>query len=146
ESVALEPAPDGWFRADATIPAGQDYGYRLDGGEPLPDPRSHWQPKGVFGPSRVVNHDSFGWSDDRWRGFHLPSAVIYELHIGTFSPSGTFGGGIAKLDALAELGVTAVEVMPVAAFDGEQGWGYDGGALYAVHQPYGGPDGFKRLV
>lgn len=145
-SHVMEPAGEGWFRAPVVLPPEADYGFSVDGSDPLPDPRSHRQPKGVFGPSRVVDHAAFEWTDQSWQGMHLPSAVLYELHIGTFSPEGTFDGAIARLDHLVDLGVDAIEVMPVAAFDGQRGWGYDGVALYAAHQPYGGPDGFKRLV
>ena len=143
---AMEAVGGGWFRAAGELTPGTDYGFRLDGGPPLPDPRSHWQPSGPSRPSRVVDHHEFAWTDRRWAGMHLPSAVIYELHVGTFSEAGTFFGVIEHLDHLVALGVTAIEVMPIAAFDGERGWGYDGVSLYAVHEPYGGPDAFKRLV
>jgi maltooligosyltrehalose trehalohydrolase len=137
---------DGWFRAPNELAPGTDYGFSLDDGDPLPDPCSHWQPGGVFAPSRVVDHDAFAWSDRSWKGVHLPSAVIYELHVGTFSATGTFAGVIEHLDHLVALGINVIEVMPIAAFDGDRGWGYDGVSLYAVHEPYGGPEGFKRLV
>ena len=144
--VAMDAVGDGWFRARQELDAGVDYGFRLDGGAPLPDPRSHSQPQGPSSPSRVVDHREFAWTDRRWAGLHLPSAVIYELHVGTFSGPGTFFGVIEHLDHLVALGVNAIEIMPIAAFDGERGWGYDGVSLYAVHEPYGGPDAFKRLV
>ena len=98
------------------------------------------------GPSPVVDHAPFEWTDRRWAGVHLPASVIYELHVGTFSEEGTFDGVIAHLGHLVSLGVDVIEVMPVAAFDGVRGWGYDGVAPYAVHEPYGGPEGLKRLV
>ena len=85
----MEPIGEGWFRAAALRP-GEDYGFSLDGGAPVPDPRSQRQPKGVFAPSRVVRHEAFKWTDAGWKGLHLPSAIIYELHVGTFSSSGTF--------------------------------------------------------
>ncbi|MDP9387879.1 MAG: malto-oligosyltrehalose trehalohydrolase, partial [Actinomycetota bacterium] len=145
--VAMVPAGGGWHELDVPeAGAGSDYRFVLDGGRPLPDPRSSWQPAGVDGPSRVVDHDAFAWTDDGWRGVHLPSAVIYELHVGTFTEEGTFDAVIAKLDHLVDLGVTAVELLPVAQFPGERGWGYDGVDLYAPHAAYGGPDGLKRLV
>jgi malto-oligosyltrehalose trehalohydrolase len=100
----------------------------------------------VHGPSRRYDHGRFAWTDAGWRGIPLPGAVIYELHVGTFTPAGTFDAAIERLDYLAGLGVDAVELMPVAAFPGQHGWGYDGIALWAVHEPYGGPDGLKRLV
>jgi maltooligosyltrehalose trehalohydrolase len=100
----------------------------------------------VMGPSRVVDHTQFPWTDQRWHGFHLPGAVIYELHIGTFTPAGSFDAAVEHLEHLVELGVDAIEIMPVAEFDGQRGWGYDGVFWYAPHHAYGGPDGLKRLV
>lgn len=123
---------------------GTDYCYVVDG-EVLPDPRSQWQPNGVHEPSRVYEH-RFEWTDQHWTGRALPGGVIYELHIGTFTPDGTFDAAIGKLDHLVDLGVTHVEVMPVNSFDGVDGWGYDGVLWGAVHEPYGGPDGFKQFV
>ncbi|HEV3226112.1 MAG TPA: hypothetical protein VGZ52_04735, partial [Acidimicrobiales bacterium] len=102
-SSVLERIGDGWFRATSEIAPDCDYGFALDSGEPLPDPRSHWQPKGVLGPSRVVDHDAFPWSDSSWRGLHLASAVVYELHVGTFSATGTLDGVVAHLEHLARL-------------------------------------------
>jgi maltooligosyltrehalose trehalohydrolase len=141
-------AEDGgrWSAEVADAGPGTDYGFHLDGGDPRPDPRSRWQPYGPHGPSRVYDHDLFTWTDDGWRGVPLAGAVMYELHIGTFTEPGTFDAAIERLDHLVELGVDLVEVMPVAAFDGVHGWGYDGVALWAVHEPYGGPDGLKRFV
>ena len=104
------------------------------------------QPQGVHGLSRVYDQNAFAWSDTGFQPRPLSSAVIYELHIGTFTTEGTLDGAIAKLDELVNLGITHVELMPVAAFDGVHGWGYDGVALFAVHQPYGGPDALKRFV
>jgi maltooligosyltrehalose trehalohydrolase len=132
-----------WWHADA---AGTDYTFRLDDGEPLPDPRSLRQPAGVNGYSRSYDHRSFCWNDQAWPGRELYGLLIYELHIGTFTAEGTFDAAIGKLGYLADLGVTAVEVMPVATFPGQHGWGYDGINLWAVHEPYGGPDGLKRFV
>ena len=140
-------ADNGWFQADAPAPAdGADYAFALDGGEPLPDPRSPWQPTGVFGFSRTVDHAAFRWNDERWQAPPLGSAVIYELHIGTFTPEGTFDSAIERLDHLTELGATHVEIMPINEFPGSRGWGYDGVDLYAPSSAYGGPEGFKRLV
>jgi maltooligosyltrehalose trehalohydrolase len=146
ETVAMEPVGDGWFRAPVVLPHLTDYAFALDDGAALPDPRSHWQPSGVFAPSRVIDHRVFDWHDDGWTGVHLPSSVIYELHVGTFSTAGTFDGAVQHLPHLAALGIDLIEVMPVAAFDGDRGWGYDGVAPFAVHQPYGGPESFKRFV
>jgi malto-oligosyltrehalose trehalohydrolase len=146
-SHPMAPQDGDWWAAD--VPGagdGADYAFRLDGGDPLADPRSAWQPHGVSGPSRRYDHGRFAWTDAGWRGVPLPGAVIYELHVGTFTPAGTFDAAIDRLDHLAGLGVDAVELMPVAAFPGQRGWGYDGIGLWAVHEPYGGPDGLKRLV
>jgi maltooligosyltrehalose trehalohydrolase len=138
---------NGWWQLDVPEAGhGSDYAYRLDGGSPLPDPRSRWQPRGVHEASRVYDHARFRWTDGAWRGRPLAGGVLYELHAGTFTAEGTFAAAVAHLDHLVELGVTHVEVMPVAAFPGRHGWGYDGVDLFAVHEPYGGPDGFKRFV
>ena len=142
----LEAGAGGWHAVELDAPAGTDYAFCLDGGEPRPDPRSPWQPHGVHGPSRTVDHDAFAWATDSWSPFHLPSAVLYELHVGTFTPEGTFEAAIGRLDHLVALGVTAVELLPVNEFPGARGWGYDGVDLYAPHHAYGGPDGLKRLV
>jgi maltooligosyltrehalose trehalohydrolase len=136
----------GWWAADVALVHGDDYVFVLDDGIALPDPRSRWQPNGVHAASRVYDHTSFAWGDAAWQGVQLSGSVLYELHVGTFTTAGTFDAAVEKLDHLVALGVDFVEVMPVAAFDGTQGWGYDGVSLFAVHQPYGGPDGFKRLV
>jgi maltooligosyltrehalose trehalohydrolase len=143
----LASVGEGWW-ADLVDRAGPgaDYRFSVDGGPPRPDPRSPWQPHGVDGPSRLVDHGAFKWSDGSWRGVHLPGAVLYELHVGTFSPGGTFDAAIDHLDHLVDLGIDAVELLPVAEFSGSRGWGYDGVDLYAPHHAYGGPDGLKRLV
>jgi maltooligosyltrehalose trehalohydrolase len=140
-------AEGGWWHLtlDAAGP-GDRYGYSLDGGPLRPDPRSAALPDGVEGASQVVDHSAFEWTDGSWGGFHLPGSVLYEMHVGTFSPQGTFDGAADRLDHLAGLGVDAVEILPVASFAGERGWGYDGVGLYAPHRAYGGPDGLKRLV
>jgi maltooligosyltrehalose trehalohydrolase len=145
--IALAREDDGWFSGDVDLAqAGDDYAYVLDGGAPRPDPRSSWQPTGVHGQSRLVDHDAFPWRDAGWRGAPLAAAVLYELHVGTFTPEGTFAAAITRLPHLVALGVTAVELMPVAEFPGRHGWGYDGVDLWAPHHAYGGPDGLKRLV
>jgi maltooligosyltrehalose trehalohydrolase len=137
----------GWWTLDAPdLGPGTDYAFAVDGGAPRPDPRSRWQPHGVHGPSRVPEPRPARTEGHGWRGFHLPSAVLYELHIGTFTPEGTFDAAIDRLDHVVELGATAVSLMPVNAFPGRHGWGYDGVALYAVHAPYGGPAGLARFV
>ena len=145
--VPMTAGAGGWW--EAAVPdagPGTDYGFRLDGGPVLPDPRSPWQPSGVDGLSRTVDHGAFAWTDSAWRGLHLPSAVLYELHVGTFTPEGTFDAVVGRLDHLVDLGIDAVELLPVAEFPGTRGWGYDGVDLFAPHSAYGGPDGLKRLV
>ncbi len=146
--VAMDgPDERGWFRTEAEPAVGQSYGFSLDGGPARPDPRSRWQPDGVHGLSRMVDHDAFAWTDGGWRGRPLDgSSVIYELHVGTFSPEGTFDGAIARLDHLVDLGADVVELMPVNQFPGRWGWGYDGVDLFAPHAAYGGPGGLRRLV
>ena len=145
--LAMSAGPDGWWQVDAPDAGpGTDYAFRLDGGEPRPDPRSSWQPQGVHAPSRLVDHDAFAWTDQLWRGLPLPGAVLYEMHVGTFTPEGTFDAAAERLDHLVGLGIDAVELLPCNAFAGERGWGYDGVAWFAVHEPYGGPEGLKRFV
>jgi len=142
------PEDHGWWRLDLdeAVP-GTDYCYLIAGDETCyPDPRSLWQPYGVHGMSRVYDQNSFLWTDAKFQATPLASGVIYELHIGTFTEDGTLDAAIGKLDHLVELGITHVDMMPVAAFPGDRGWGYDGVALFAVHQPYGGPDALKRFV
>lgn len=143
----MHPADRGWWRVDAPEAGpGTDYRFQLDRSEPLPDPRSPWQPHGVHGASRVVNHAAFTWTDQRWQAPPLSAGVLYELHVGTFTPEGTFDAAIPHLARLKDLGVTHVELMPVSEFPGDWGWGYDGVDLYAPHHSYGGPQGLKRLV
>ncbi|HEY7165389.1 MAG TPA: malto-oligosyltrehalose trehalohydrolase [Candidatus Binatia bacterium] len=145
--IPMKPAPDGWWLAEiASAEAGSEYAFVLDDGEPLPDPRSSWQPRGVTGPSRIVDHRAFSWTDRNWQPRPLSAAVIYELHIGTFTPAGTFKSTIERLDSLVDLGITHVELMPVAEFPGDRGWGYDGVDLYAPHHAYGTPNDLKLLV
>jgi len=142
------PDERGWFEAtvDGADP-GDDYAFSLDGGDPRPDPRSRWQPHGVHGPSRLVDHGDFDWSDGAWDGgVPLAQSVIYECHVDTFSPEETYEGAISKLDHLVDLGVTTVELLPVVEYPGRWGWGYDGVDLYAPNSADGGPDGLKRLV
>ncbi len=136
----------GWWRRAEPLPAGTDYRFILDGGEPLPDPRSPWQPAGVHGPSCAVDHAAFGWTDAAFRPPDLDTGVIYEMHVGTFTPGGTFEAAVERLPDLVALGVTHLELMPVAEFSGTRGWGYDGVDLFAPHHAYGGPIGLKRLV
>ena len=137
----------GWWQLAAPdLKHGADYAFRIDAGDPRPDPRSLWQPNGVHAASRVYDHDRYEWHDGSWRGVPLAGSVLYELHVGTFTEEGTLSSALTRLDHLVELGVDAVELLPLAAFDGPRGWGYDGVALYAVHEPYGGPDALKGFV
>jgi maltooligosyltrehalose trehalohydrolase len=144
----LAPIGGGWSEAivDDAGP-GTDYSYFLDGEDlALPDPRSLWQPYGVHGASRVFDQTAFRWSDAGWQAPALKDAVFYEVHIGTFTPEGTFDAACGHLEYLKSLGITHVEVMPVASFPGKHGWGYDGVDLFAPHEPYGGPEALKRFV
>lgn len=135
-----------WQTSDDHAAPGSRYGFSVDGGEVRPDPRSRSQPKGVLGLSEIIDPAAHVWTDSGWRGVSLADLVLYELHIGTFSSDGTFDGAIEHIPYLLDLGVTAIEVMPVAEFSGDRGWGYDGVDLFAPHHAYGGPGGLKRLV
>ncbi|QBJ94826.1 malto-oligosyltrehalose trehalohydrolase [Rhodococcus sp. ABRD24] len=144
---AMTRSPDGWWRADIEVRRGARYGYVLDDSPVvLPDPRSPRQPDGVHASSQLHELDPAGWTDTAWTGRQLAGSVVYELHIGTFTPEGTFDAAIERLDHLVDLGVGFVELMPVAAFNGTHNWGYDGVLWYAVHETYGGPDGLQRFV
>lgn len=145
--VPLVREENGYFRGtDAAGEPGDLYKISVDGGEALPPPASRFQPQGVQGPGCVVMAGEFQWTDQTWRRPRFRDLVIYELHLGTFTPAGTFRGAIEKLGYLAELGVNAIEIMPVADFPGERGWGYDGVQLYAPARCYGTPDDFRALV
>ena len=147
ERLPMTASERGWWFAELPLAeSNADYAFVLDGGDALPDPRSPWQPRGIHGRSRMVDHKAFSWTDQRWQAGPLSAAIIYELHVGTFTPEGTFTSVIGKLDHLVKLGVTHIELMPVAEFSGNRGWGYDGADLYAPHHAYGGPDELKRLV
>src|SRR4051794_27746115 len=143
-------ADDGWWSVDVPDAGpGTDYAFALDGGAPRPDPRSAWQPAGVHGPSRVFDAGQHEWADGGWTaggGRSALGAVFYELHVGTFPPAGTLDAAIDRLDHLVGLGVDVVELLPVAEFPGDRGWGYDGVNLYAVHHAYGGPAALQRFV
>jgi maltooligosyltrehalose trehalohydrolase len=143
----MEPDAGGEFRLVADARAGDRYYYLLDD-DPLqiPDPVSRLLPEGVHGPTEIVDPSAFKWRDSDWRGIPYRDYIVYELHIGTFTAEGTFDSAIAKLDYLRDLGVTAVELMPVNAFPGKHNWGYDGVSMYAVQESYGGPDALKRFV
>ncbi|MGB0099686.1 MAG: alpha-amylase family glycosyl hydrolase, partial [Nocardioides sp.] len=142
---------DGWWSPVGPVPDPEgeevDYGYLIDDdATPRPDPLSRRQPDGVHGLSRTHDATDFAWHDQSWTGRQLAGSVIYELHIGTFTPEGTFDAALGKLDHLRELGVDFVEVMPVNAFNGTHNWGYDGVLWHAIHEAYGGPAGYQRFV
>jgi len=145
----LSPDPDrpGWWQLAEDLSPGTRYGYLLDdSATPLPDPRSRRLPDGVHGLTEVYDSDAHRWSDAGWAGRDLDGAVIYELHVGTFTRGGTLDSAVERLDHLVALGITHVELLPVNAVNGIWNWGYDGVAWYAVHEPYGGPDALKRFV
>lgn len=146
-TLAMQPTEKGYWQLLADdVPPGTDYRFRLEDAIDRPDPSSHLQPHGVHGASRVVDHTAFAWSDQGWRGLPAEELIIYELHVGTFTHEGTFDAIIPRLAELKELGVTAIELMPVAQFPGKRNWGYDGTCPFAAQDSYGGPEGLKRLV
>lgn len=144
--VAMEPRDQGYYQAVVeAVDPGSLYLYRLDGTKDRPDPASRSQPRGVHGPSQVIDFN-FPWDDQAWAGLPLGDYLLYELHVGTFTPQGTFDAVIPHLDQLKDLGITAIELMPLAQFPGNRNWGYDGVYPFAAQDSYGGPEGLKRLV
>src|SRR5689334_9840202 len=148
EVVEMSQGPDDWWTPTGEVPVGEvDYGYLLDDSEQVvPDPRSRRQPSGVHERSRTFDPTSFEWTDEHWTGRQLAGSVLYELHLGTFTPEGTLDAAIDKLDHLASIGVDLVELLPVNAFNGTHNWGYDGVLWSAVHEQYGGPAAYQRFV
>ncbi|MYW49779.1 malto-oligosyltrehalose trehalohydrolase [Streptomyces sp. SID161] len=144
-ALARDPEREGWWTGEAEAGHGARYGFALDDGPVLPDPRSRRQPDGPDGLSAVVDHGRHEWRA-RWPGRGLPGAVLYELHVGTYTPEGTLDAAADRLEHLVELGVTHVELMPLCPFPGRHGWGYEGVSLWAVHEPYGGPEALQRFV
>jgi maltooligosyltrehalose trehalohydrolase len=145
--IAMQKDDQGYFVAEVEgATAGDRYYYIPEEGQQYPDPCSQYQPEGLNGPSQVVDHTAFSWQDGAWRGKPLAALIFYEIHVGTFTPEGTFEAIIPRLDDLVQLGVNALELMPVAQNPGTRNWGYDGVYLYAVQHNYGGPDGLKKLV
>lgn len=145
--VAMRRLERGFFAAEAEVGGrSRRYRYSLDGKQPLPDPASRWQPEGIGGASAVVFPESWTWEDGAWAGIERRDLVLYELHVGTFTAEGTFDAVIPRIEALRELGITAIELMPVGQFPGVRGWGYDGVFPFAPQHSYGGPEGLKRLV
>ncbi|HEY9749003.1 MAG TPA: malto-oligosyltrehalose trehalohydrolase, partial [Allocoleopsis sp.] len=146
QQIAMEQQEGGYWRVLVpNVEPGTLYQYQVDDGEPRPDPASNLQPQGVHGPSQVVAHQ-FGWSDRNWDSVPLEAMIIYELHVGTFTQEGTFEAAISRLADLKDLGINAIEIMPVAQFPGDRNWGYDGVYPFAVQDSYGGPEGLKKLV
>ncbi|GAA3310770.1 malto-oligosyltrehalose trehalohydrolase [Arthrobacter ramosus] len=146
EMRSLDGGAAGWWTADVPRRPGTDYGYLVNGEGPFPDPRSQRQPDGVHALSRTFDASSYAWNDADWAGRGLGGAVIYELHLGTFTPEGTLDAAVEKLDYLVELGIDFVELLPVNAFNGPHNWGYDGVLWFAVHEAYGGPEAYQRFV
>lgn len=147
KQLPMQPLEHGYWRVTAAdVEPGTRYVYQLDAQLERPDPASHFQPEGVHTASAVVAHHEFRWTDQAWKGVPLQDLILYELHVGTFTPEGSFDAVIPRLSRLQELGITAIEVMPIAQFAGDRNWGYDGVYGFAVQNSYGGPDGFKRLV
>ena len=147
QDSSMQRGEDGQHSLSLDAKPGDRYFYLVDDNPlQMPDPVSRLLPEGVHGPTEIVDPGVFQWTDHHWRGIPFRHYVIYELHIGTFTPGGTFDSAIAKLNYLSELGITAIELMPVAAFPGKRNWGYDGVSLYAVQESYGGPEGLKRFV
>jgi maltooligosyltrehalose trehalohydrolase len=146
KTLKMEKTEDGYWHLTLNgIEPGARYLYSLDG-KTMPDPASHFQPEGVFGPSAVVDHESFVWEDDGWTGLPLEEMLLYELHVGAFSGEGIFSAAGKRAKELANVGINAVEIMPVSQFPGSRGWGYDAVFPYAVQNSYGGPDGLKKMV
>ncbi len=135
-----------WKTVVSNVKPGTLYSYLLNSERDRPDPASYFQPNGVHEASQVIDHNVFNWQDSNWKSIPLAEMIMYELHVGTFTPEGTFDSLIQRLDDLKDLGINAIEIMPVAQFPGDRNWGYDGVYLYAVQDSYGGPDGLKRLV
>ena len=146
-AILMQREQRGFFHhTESNVPEGQRYAYRLDGGPERPDPCSLWQPDSVHGSSAVVLPEQFSWTDGAWRGVSRNDLAFYELHVGTFTPQGTFEAVISRLNDLRELGITALEIMPVAQFPGGRNWGYDGVLPYAAQNSYGGPHGLQKLI
>lgn len=145
--IPLEKDEQGYFSCSMEgLQDGYCYYFQTRQGIDRADPASHFQPKGVFGPSCLVNHTSFTWEDTAWKGQSFDQMIFYEIHVGTFTPEGTFDSAISKLDYLCDLGITAIELMPIAQFPGTRNWGYDGVFPFAVQNSYGGPHGLKKFV
>ncbi|MDA1095828.1 MAG: alpha-amylase family glycosyl hydrolase, partial [Chloroflexi bacterium] len=146
-SISMDTVDRGyWLKEVSALDPTSTYRFRIDDGQPRPDPASHHQPSGVHGPSQLVDTSRFSWGDSGWHNHPLERYITYELHVGTFTPEGTFDAAIQHLDYLVDLGITAVELMPVSQFPIARNWGYDGVLPFAVQDTYGGPAGLQRLV
>src|SRR5947209_7673806 len=146
-AIPMQPGEHGYHQASVDgVEPGARYLYRLQDGRELPDPASRFQPEGVHKASAVVHIESFRWSDHNWKGIRLENAIFYELHVGTYTSEGTFDSLIGRLPDLVDLGITMIEIMPVAQFPGSRNWGYDGVYPFATQNSYGGPDAFHRFV
>ncbi|MFH1703950.1 MAG: alpha-amylase family glycosyl hydrolase, partial [Nitrospirota bacterium] len=147
KNISMEKDTKGhWKTVVENVFPGTRYLYILGDKTEKPDPASHFQPEGVHGPSQIVDHSAFDWEDSKWKGIPLSEMIMYELHVGTFTSKGTFESIIPRLDGLLDLGINAIEIMPVSQFSGDRNWGYDGVYPFAVQNSYGGPEGLKRLV
>jgi maltooligosyltrehalose trehalohydrolase len=144
--VRLQQSSGGWYEAISDVPAGSLYRYRIDDDIDVPDPAARFAPQGLNGPSEIIDPRTFDWSDTQWRGRPWHRAVVYELHVGTFTPEGTFAAIMPRLSELAEIGINTIELLPIATFPGSRGWGYDGVLPFAPHPTYGKPDDLKRLI
>lgn len=147
QRLEMQPGNNGYFSLDVDhVPPGTRYFFQPDGQQDYPDPASHYQPEGVHNPSEVVDHQAYSWQDQSWRGLPFKDLILYEIHVGTFTPEGTFEAIIPRLPDLVETGINALELMPITQFPGNRNWGYDGVYPYAVQDSYGGPQGLKKLV
>ena len=146
EDLPCSATPIGVYTLEADARAGDRYFCVIDGEQAVPDPVSRFLPEGVHGPAEIVDPEQFRWTDAKWQGLDYDEYIVYELHLGTFTPEGTLDAAIEKLPYLKSLGITAIELMPVNAFPGKHNWGYDGVGLYAVQKSYGGPEALRRFV
>jgi maltooligosyltrehalose trehalohydrolase len=146
KTVAMHKEGEYWKISLDTFRSGTQYRYQINRQINRADPASYYQPDGVHGASQVINHSAFAWTDTDWKGVELSEMILYEIHVGTFTPEGTFEAIIPRLDSLKQLGINAIEIMPVAQFPGERNWGYDGVFPFAVQSSYGGPEGLKKFV
>ncbi|WP_232065226.1 alpha-amylase family glycosyl hydrolase [Rhodocytophaga rosea] len=145
--LEMNKTKEGYFQLTVeNIYPGATYFYRLDSGQDLPDPASHFQPEGVHGPSQVIDHSNYQWKDKVWKGIESKDMILYEMHLGTFTPEGTFNSMIDRLADLADTGINAIEIMPISQFPGNRNWGYDGVHPYSVQNSYGTPDDLRQLV